>query len=139
MKVKEFTIYRLIKSEDLNHHGTLYAGRCAEWFVEAGFIAASDLSSPNNTVCLKIHGMTFTKPVHRGDTLKFYSKVIWVGRSRLVSYVKVTTKEEDFLVDGFITFVHVDEQGHAVPHGISQIEPETEEDKKNHELAQNLR
>ena len=26
-----------------------------------------------------------------------------------------------------------------VPHGISQIEPETEEDKKIHELAQNLR
>ena len=29
---------RLVKSEDLNHHGTLFAGRTAEWFVESGFI-----------------------------------------------------------------------------------------------------
>lgn len=138
MKIKEFTVYRLIKSEDLNHHGTLFAGRCAEWFVEAGFIAAADVSFPNNTVCLKIHGMTFTKAVHRGDTIKFTSKVIWVGRSRLVSYVKVSTKDGEFLVDGFITFVHVDNEGHSEPHGISQIEPQTEEDKKNHELAQHV-
>ena len=39
-----FPVYssmRLVKGEDLNHHGTLYAGRTAEWFVEAGFIAAA--------------------------------------------------------------------------------------------------
>jgi hypothetical protein len=29
---------RLVKSEDLNHHGTLFAGRTAEWFVESGFL-----------------------------------------------------------------------------------------------------
>jgi len=29
---------RLVKSEDLNHHGTLFAGRTAEWFVESGRI-----------------------------------------------------------------------------------------------------
>ncbi len=139
MKSKEFTTYRLIKSEDLNHHGTLFAGRCAEWFVEAGFIAAADMTSPDNTVCLKIHGMTFTKPVHRGDTIKFSSKVIWLGRTRLISYVKVTTKDDEFLVDGFMTFVHVDEQGHSMPHGLGQIEPETEEDKKNFVLAQHLK
>jgi len=137
LKIKEYTTYRLIKNEDLNHHGTLYAGRCAEWFVEAGFIAASNLSLPDNTVCLKIHGMTFTKPVRRGDTIKFTSKVIWVGRSRLVSYI-IVKQNNNFLVDGFMTFVHVDDQGHSAPHGISQIEPETEEDKKNQEIAQNL-
>ena len=32
---------RLVKSEDLNHHGTLFAGRTAEWFVEAGFVSAA--------------------------------------------------------------------------------------------------
>lgn len=138
MKIKEFTVYRLIKSEDLNHHGTLYAGRCAEWFVEAGFIAAADATSPNNTVCLKIHGMTFTKPAKRGDTIKFNSKVIWVGRSRLVSYIKVSTNNEELIVDGFITFIHVDDHGRSMPHGISQVEPQTKEDKKNYELAQRL-
>ena len=37
---------RLVKSEDLNHHGTLFAGRTAEWFVESGFIAATSLLNP---------------------------------------------------------------------------------------------
>lgn len=53
---------RLVKSEDLNHHGTLFAGRTAEWFVESGFIAATTLLDPKNIVCLKIHGMYFTSP-----------------------------------------------------------------------------
>ena len=33
--MKEYKISHLIKSEDLNHHGTLFAGRTAEWLVEA--------------------------------------------------------------------------------------------------------
>ena len=138
MKIKDFTSYRLIKNEDLNHHHTLIAGRCAEWFLEAGYIAATDISSPNNTVCLKVHGMTFKKAARGGDTIKFTSKVIWVGRSRLVTYIKASTKNEELIVDGFITFIHIDDHGHSAPHGISQIEPQTEEDKKNYELAQSL-
>ena len=42
-----FTTYHLIKSEDLNHHRSLFAGRSAEWFVEAGFIAAAAELDPN--------------------------------------------------------------------------------------------
>ena len=57
MEITTCTTQHLIKSEDLNHHGTLYAGRSAEWLVESGFIAAANLTSPENIVCLKIHGM----------------------------------------------------------------------------------
>jgi hypothetical protein len=35
---KVFSTMRLVKSEDLNHHGTLFAGRSAEWFVESGLL-----------------------------------------------------------------------------------------------------
>lgn len=34
-------ISRLVKSEDLNHHGTLFAGRMSEWFVEACSISGA--------------------------------------------------------------------------------------------------
>ena len=57
--IKTFTTYRLVKSEDLNHHKTLFAGRGAEWFVEAGYIAATSMVNPENLVCAKIHGMRF--------------------------------------------------------------------------------
>ena len=69
MIITPYSTYHLIKSQDLNHHGTLYAGRCADWFVESGFIAACSLAKPEHIVCLKIHGLLFSKPAHLGDIL----------------------------------------------------------------------
>ena len=108
---------RLVKNEDLNHHGTLYAGRSAEWFVEAGFIAAAGLTRPEDIVCLKIHGMTFLRPVKGGDVITFESRIILAGNSSLHVYIRMLSKGEQ-VMDGFITFVHVDREGRARPHGI---------------------
>jgi acyl-CoA hydrolase len=130
---------RLVKSEDLNHHGTLFAGRTAEWFVESGFIAAASLLNPRNVVCLKIHGMFFTKPARSGDILKFSSKVVYAGKSSLTVYVHVEKNGlEKPLVDGFTTFIHVDENTRPTSHFI-EINPATEEDKALYETAKNLR
>jgi acyl-CoA hydrolase len=130
---------RLVKSEDLNHHGTLFAGRTAEWFVESGFIAVASLLNPQNVVCLKIHGMYFTKPAKSGDVLRFSSKVVYAGRSSITSYIHVENNGADkSLVDGFVTFINVDESTKPSPHFI-EINPETEEDRILFETAKNLR
>ena len=130
---------RLVKSEDLNHHGTLFAGRTAEWFVESGFISVASLLNPQNIVCLKIHGMYFTKPAKSGDVLKFSSRVVYTGNTSLTSYVHVEKNgAEEPLVDGFVTFIHVDENTRPSPHHL-QINPVTEEDKILYEAAKNLR
>lgn len=126
---------RLIKSEDLNHHGTLFAGRTAEWFVESGFIAASALLEPKNVVCLKIHGMYFTSPAHPGEVLKFDSRIVYAGKSSLIAYIKVTKAGyEKALVDGFVTFIHVNADTHPTPHNI-EVQAVTEEDRKLMEAA----
>lgn len=111
-------INRLVKSEDLNHHGTLFAGRAAQWFVEAGFIAAASVTNPANIVCANIHGMIFRRPVRNGSIIRFESRIVLAGKTSLVSYVRVSDRGE-FLVDGFLTFVHVNSEGRPVPHGIS--------------------
>jgi acyl-CoA hydrolase len=130
---------RLVKSEDLNHHGTLFAGRTAEWFVESGFIAVASLLDPQSVVCLKIHGMFFTKPAKSGDVLKFSSKVVYAGNSSITAYIHVeNNRDVKPLVDGFVTFIHVDENTRPCPHNI-QIEPATVEDKALYETAKNLR
>jgi acyl-CoA hydrolase len=130
---------RLVKSEDLNHHGTLFAGRTAEWFVESGFIAVASLLNPQNVVCLKIHGMFFTKPAVSGDVLKFSSKVVYAGSSSITAYIHVENNGSvKPLVDGFVTFIHVDENTRPCPHHIN-IEPGSEEDLKLFEIAKNLR
>ena len=54
------TISHLIKPEDLNHRGTMFAGQIAKWLVEAGLIAASRLTGkPKDIVCVQLNGMTF--------------------------------------------------------------------------------
>jgi len=136
MRMKTLTIHHLVKGEDLNHHRTLFAGRGAEWLVEAGFIAAADLLPPQFVLCLKIHGMTFQRPVRPGEVVRFDSKIVQTGRSRLIAYVRATTKEE-LTVDGFLTFVYVDDQGKSRPHGIT-IEAETPEEIELQELANQL-
>jgi acyl-CoA hydrolase len=118
MKIISYKAYHLIKQDDLNHHSTLYAGRCADWFVESGFIAAASLSKPENIVCLKIHGLVFAKPARLGDILCFESKIVLAGRSSLMEHVQVE-KTGDILLEGYITFIHVDAEGNPIPHGIT--------------------
>lgn len=138
MKTKSYVIYRHVKGQDLNHHGTLFAGRIAEWFVEAGLIAAAGLTSPEQVVCANIHGMVFSKPVQAGNILKFESKVVFAGRSRLVTYVRIVFDHNDETVlDGFLTFVHVDQNGRPLPHGIV-IEAVDPDAVRLQEMAKNL-
>ncbi len=138
MKLRTHNICRLVKSEDLNHHGTLFAGKTAMWFVESGFIAVAALTHPENIVCLNIHGMLFKKPIANGDVVRFESKVVLAGRTRLVSYVKVLgNRDEELLLDGFISFIHVDVRGKPVPHRLL-IEPTDSEDIALQQQARNL-
>ncbi len=122
-----YTSVRLVKGEDLNHHGTLYAGRTAEWFVESGFIAAASETKPENIVCLKIHGMTFTRPIRKGELVSFKSRIVKVGKTKIMSLIEVFVHDK-LAVRGFISFVHVDLDGVPVPHGL-ELEPETDEEK----------
>jgi acyl-CoA hydrolase len=136
MSFISYKTYHLVKSEDLNHHGTLYAGRTAEWFVESGFVAAASLTKPENVVCLKIHGMLFSKPVHKGDLISFESQVVYAGKASLISYITTKVKE-DTVVEGFITFIHVDLEGKTIAHGMT-VTPTTDEEKALFENAKNL-
>jgi len=139
MEAQAYHYDRLVKSEDLNHHGTLFAGRSAEWFVEAGFIAAASVLPPENIVCLKIHGMTFTAPIRPGAITRFESKIVQTGRTSLVTYICLKLQgQETPVLDGFITFVHVNAEGKPQPHGLN-LEPKTEEDKRLNQQAKRLR
>ncbi len=130
------TVQHLVKSEDLNHHRTLYAGRLAEWFIEAGFIAASYLIAPENIICLKVHGLEFLRPVHAGEIATFTGKIVYTGKSSLIAYVHVEVYGKR-VVDGFLTFINVDEHGKAIPHGLS-LNPVTEEEQALYEKAKAL-
>lgn len=121
MKIISYTTHHLVKSEDLNHHGTLFAGRSAEWFVESAFIAASTLLKPKNILCRKIHGLSFMRPVYPGSTVCLRSRVVYAGKSSMIVYVDffLINDFENLIADGYVTFVNVDENAKSIPHGIT--------------------
>lgn len=128
--MRYYDTYKLVKSEDLNHHGTLFAGRMSEWFVESCFISvANEYKNPENIVCLKVHEIKFMAPVKKGEIINIKSKIVSVGNTSIMAYGKVTRNDsEDILVEGFLTFVCVDEHGVKMKHNLSIDEPTTEED-----------
>jgi len=125
------TISKLVRPENLNHHGTLFAGVTSMWFVEAAFIEASRVyGDPSKIVCIKVHGMKFIRPGNNGDILQIESVLAHVGKTSLTIYTKIYKRvSEEQIVDGFVTFVTVDEKGKSMPHGI-KYKPSDEEGQK---------
>lgn len=109
--MKRFRTSHLVKSEDLNHHGTLFAGRSVEWLVESGFIcAAASHGNPADILCINVHGFVFGRPVPKGDILMMTSYIAKVGKTSLTVYIKAESEiTYESPTDGFITFVCVDE------------------------------
>lgn len=121
--------HRLVKNEDLNHHKTLFAGRCAEWVVEAGFIALAAKLDPHNIVCLKMHGLEFLHPIHGGDVLCLESMLVVARRSTVDSFVRVRLQKDPDTIfcEGFLTFCYVDENARPMAHNLT-VEAETDEE-----------
>lgn len=119
MSTEMISTRHLVKGEDLNHHGTLYAGRGVEWMVEAGFMTASAATASENIVCMRINSLLFIKPVPKGQMVSYDSRICFAGRTSLTAYVRVSnSKTGEFIVDGFFTYVHTDDNGRPKPHGI---------------------
>lgn len=139
--MKKTFVTRLIKSEDLNHHGTLFAGRMAEWFVEGSFISAACLyGNPENIVCLKMHGLKFAAPARKGEIITIETQVVYAGRTSFTVYGNVKRDCDDsILVDGFTTFVCIDENGNKMPHNIILPEPQDEMEKSLKKQAMELK
>ena len=137
MSMKTYKTNRLVKGDDLNHHGTLYAGRTAEWFVESGFVAAANLTNPANIVCQQIHSMQFIRPVQKGQVVCLESQIVYAGRTSLIAHIYMTANDKEIL-QGFITFVHVDLEGKPLAHGII-LSPETDREIELSNEAEKLR
>ena len=79
---------------------------------------------PAHLVCLKIHGLIFTRGAVNGDIVELRSRAAHVGRTSITIYTEafLPGDEQNPSLDGFLTFVHVKE-GQALPHGVSVERP----------------
>ena len=123
---------RLVKTEDMNHHGNLYAGRMAEWFVEACYLCAVQTPGlPGAMVCLKIHDLVIKKPCPGGETICLETRIAKAGSSSLTVYGKIVSHGgRRFHAEGFITFVCVDKRSRPTAHRVRLSAPARDAEEK---------
>lgn len=120
---RQVTTNHLIKSEDLNHHLTLYAGRCVEWCVEMAYVTAQrcfDKSRP--LVFMSIRSLSMRSPARLGDILQLTGTVDYTGDStigvRVDARLAQPAGEGRAVATGTFLFCTVDAEGKAVSHGL---------------------
>ncbi len=136
-KMLESTISHLVRPEDLNHHGTLFAGQTAKWLVEAGVIAAARLTGKaEDVVCVQLNGMTFKNPGHNGDLLEIQSRIAHLGTTSITVFSQIVRRQDAMiLVSNMATFVTVDKQNKPYPHGYKLSEKYIEQNRDIHNEA----
>ena len=139
--MKQYETFHLIKGEDLNHHGTLFAARAAAWFVEAGFVAAGCVcGTTDGIVCRNLHQMSFQRPVKIGTILRFLARVVYTGKSSfMVAVTAVDTLQEAVCIEGMITFVSTDGRGNKTEHHICLDACAEEEEVRQRRWAEEIR
>jgi len=142
--MQKFETSKLIRSEDMNHHETLFAGRMIGWMVEAAFIGASHLygkyGEADHLVSIEAQSIKFLGPAFNGDIVKYVAIGIKAGRTSLVMHVKALRNNTDHkIAEGFVSFVTIDGNKMKIPHNIILGEPTTEEEKELVEKYNRLR
>jgi acyl-CoA hydrolase len=121
---------------DTNNHGTLFGGMImSEMDMVASISAARH--ARKGCVTASMDSVEFLVPIRMTDYVCFESFVIWTGTSSMEVFVKVTaedlqTGERRIAATSFASFIAL-ENGKPVP--VPPVIPETEEEKKLHEIA----
>lgn len=126
-RYRPVTNTHLVKGEDLNHHHTLYGGRCVEWCVHMAYVAAqSCFDDPQPLVFMSIRSLSMRTPARLGDLVEFTARVDYIGETTIgirVDARKVQPRDENKpVVTGTFLFCTVDEAGRALPHDLPPVE-----------------
>jgi acyl-CoA hydrolase len=118
----ETIVSHLIKPEDLNHHGTLFAGRMAEWLIEACFIAATrSAGRPEDVICACVRQMAFEEPLRSGAIVELRARVTDLGTTSLtVTGEAFRSRSSTPSVTISAVFVTVDAEGRPYAHGLTR-------------------
>jgi acyl-CoA thioesterase YciA len=114
----ELTLRTVAMPADTNTSGDIFGGWVLSQMDIAGGIAAAEYSK-SRVVTVGIEAMRFWKPVHVGDILTVYGRVIRVGTTSVAIEVEAWVSRKlskDLLkvTEGVFTFVALDEYGEKI-------------------------
>ncbi|WP_292681626.1 hotdog domain-containing protein [Microbacterium sp. SCN 69-37] len=118
-----FRSRRWVRPEDLNAHGTLFGGSLLRWIdEEAAIYAIIQLGNPR-AVTKYISEIDFVSSAQQGDLIEMGLRAIAFGRTSLTMRAEVRnmiTRDRILAIEK-IVFVGLDDHGHPVPHGYTDI------------------
>jgi acyl-CoA thioesterase YciA len=111
-----------IKKSDLGFHGNLFGGKLLAWIDAAAAGYSMQLCDTPRMVTVSIDKCNFEKPAKESQLLKIYGYPVKVGNSSVTLYMEarahnVYTGKQLLVLKTNITFVHIDEEGNAIPIG----------------------
>ena len=107
--------------KDVNHNGDIFGG----WLLSHMDLAAASCAcraAGCRTTTVAIDKMQFIAPVHIGDFICCYAKLLSTGKSSMKIQVQAwsmpqtqSSSERQIVADGIFTFVAIDEHKRPVP------------------------
>lgn len=111
--------HHYVRMEQMNHHGSLYAGILTDWMTEAAFLGiARDIGRTDHIVMRAVQDFQFLQAAGLGAVMEFRYEVVKVGTSSLTVAVEaVDLFEERRYGSCQVSFVNTGEDGRSCPHG----------------------
>lgn len=113
---------KLIKPEDLNAHGTLFGGSVLAWIDEEAAIYVICQLGKSNIATKFMSEIDFVSSAKLGDIIEIGMETVAFGTTSITVRCEVRHKFtlRPIIRIEKIVFVHLDEEGRPVPHGITQ-------------------
>lgn len=127
----------IILPAQTNAHGTIFGGEVMSYVDRIAAITAARHCG-QAVVTASFDSLDFLAPIRLGEVIMLRASVTYTGRTSME--IMVTIESESLRSTGrkvtgisFLTFVAIDENGKPLP--VPPLEPETEEEKYQFELA----
>ena len=116
----KFYSRRFIKPEHLNPANSLFGGQLLSWIDEEAAIFAGCQMQSQSHVTKLISEVNFMTAARQGDVIEFGLSLLSYGSSSITVSCRVRNKLTHAPIVSIdkMVFVHVNEQGLPVPHGM---------------------
>lgn len=108
---------------DTNAHGTIFGGYVLGLIDQAGAIAANRVGA-SKVVTVSMNKVVFDSPVHVGDVVSCYARVLGTGRTSIKTSVRVVAESPNAralgvpprsVTEAEAVYVQIDEHGRPMP------------------------
>jgi acyl-CoA hydrolase len=141
VSLSQVTMTEMVLPSHTNSLGTIFGGTVMSWVDIAAAICAQR-HSQKQVVTAHVDELNFVAPVFKGWVVNLKASVNFTGRTSMEVGVRVDaenpmTNERFHTATAYLTFVALDSHGN--PAEVAPVKPETKDEKRRFEAAQDRR